>query len=403
VLAALTMLPTTMAATASAAPPSPAPPPVRTIHPIFAASDTPLTDVIHKQFSGAVARRNLGPVEVMDIPGPPPPKAKDLLTTGREAVEQKKFPEAEAALKTAITEVTKSGGAGLTTAELGDLFLYYAMALQKADWKDPPTPFTEITPPEAKDAYLQAVTLIPDRSLLPRQFPGLAIASWKLALAESNKRGRANLVVRAPGTALVSIDAGPLKSGMLPALDLRQGQHFIRVEDPGRKLFATTVTLNQPSHEIEVPPQPIATLPDGPPAASAKRQGAAFALVAELRPGSPATVELRLIQALTATRRDSATVPASDASAFEAAVVHLEEIARKERFDQSKAAVLNAPALGQIALAPVEARATVSTGARLTESPGAWAKERWPLLTAVGVAVGSALVLGVLVAHDDGR
>src|SRR5687768_13302035 len=42
-----------------AAPPAPAPPPVTTIHPIFAASDAPLTDVIHKQFSGAVARRGL--------------------------------------------------------------------------------------------------------------------------------------------------------------------------------------------------------------------------------------------------------------------------------------------------------------------------------------------------------
>ncbi|HEY0705158.1 MAG TPA: hypothetical protein VGG33_00070, partial [Polyangia bacterium] len=77
--------------------------------------------------------------------------------------------------------------------------------------------------------------------------------------------------------------------------------------------------------------------------------------------------------------------------------------ARKERFGESKAAVLSAPALGQIAIAPVAPKATVTTGARLTESPGAWAKERWPLLTAVGVAVGSALVLGVLVAHDDGR
>ncbi|HEY0707472.1 MAG TPA: hypothetical protein VGG33_11780, partial [Polyangia bacterium] len=96
-----------------AAPPAPAPPPVTTIHPIFAASDAPMTDVIHNQFSGAVARRGLGPVEVMDTPGGLAPKAKDLLTKGREAVEAKKFPEAETALKAAAAEVKTMGAAGL--------------------------------------------------------------------------------------------------------------------------------------------------------------------------------------------------------------------------------------------------------------------------------------------------
>jgi hypothetical protein len=373
-------------------------PPVTTVHPIFAAADVPQTDTAHQQFSAATARRQMGPVEVMDIPGPPEPKAKTLLATGRAAVETKKFAEAEAALSAAANEVAVTGAQGLTSAELADLFLYLGMALQKADWKDPPTPYEEITPPAAKEAYLRAAVLAPERTLLPRQFPPLAIVSWKLATATVAKRGKANLALRVPSTALVSVDAGELKSGMLPTLELIQGEHWVRVEDPGRRSFGAVVNLDEPSKEVEVPPQALLALPDGAAAAHAKRQGAAFALVAELRPGRPNMLELRLVHAQTGKRRDGTIVPVGDPAALEAAVMRLEEIARKERFGESKTTVVAAPALGEIALAPVpvDARAT-------RESPAAWFKARWPVMTAVGVAVGTALVLGVMVAHDDGK
>ena len=101
-------------AIAAAAPVTGAPlPPVTTIHPIFGASDVPQSDVAHRAFSAAVERHHMGPVEVMDIPGPPDPRAKSLLATGRAAVEGKRFAEAETALRAAANEVQASGGAGL--------------------------------------------------------------------------------------------------------------------------------------------------------------------------------------------------------------------------------------------------------------------------------------------------
>jgi hypothetical protein len=377
------------------------PPPVTTAHAIFGAADLPETARAHPLFSAAGARRQLGPVEVMDIPGPPAPRAKALLETGRAAVEAKKWVEAEAALAAAANEVMVTGGASLDAAGLADLFLYLAMALQKADWKDPPSPFTEITPPAAKEAYLRAAVLNETRELLPRQFPPIVVASYKLALAEVQKRGKGNLVVRVANTdsALVSIDGGEGKSGLLPHLDLRQGDHFVRVEDPGRKPYGTVVALGEPSRELEVPAQPVLSLPDGPAAAHAKRQGAAYALVAELRPGRPPELDLRLVDALTGKRRDGTTVVAGDATALEAAVVRLEELARRDRFAATHATVVAAPALGEIALAPAEIRSERAPA----DSPGTWIRQRWPVLTAVGVAVGTALLLGVLVAHDDGR
>jgi hypothetical protein len=387
---------------AAAAPQVPNAPSVTTIHPVYAASDVPQSDVAHKAFTAAVGRHQMGPVEVIDIPGPPDPRAKGLLATGRTAVEAKRFADAEVALRAAANEAQATGAAGLTSAELSDVFLYLGMALQQADWKDPPAPVTEITPGAAREAYLRAAVLAGDRVLLPRQFPPLAIASWQLAQAEVKKRPRSNLIVRVPETALVSIDGGELRSGLLPALDLVQGEHWVRVEDPGRRRYGAMVVLNEPSREIEVEAQPVLSLPAAPAAAQARREGAAFALLAELKPGRPSMIQLRLLHAANAEQRDSALVPVSDAAALEAAVVHLDEVARRQRFGESTAAVISAPALGEIALAPVDAR-PIGVNERLSDSPRAWLKTRWPVLTAVGVAVGAALVLGVMVAHDDGH
>ena len=83
-------------------------------------------------------------------------------------------------------------------------------------------PVTSIQPEKARQAYLRAAVLAPGRKLLPRQFPPLAIASWALAVAEVEKRQRGGLLVRAPSSALISVDAGPLKAARLvePAMML---------------------------------------------------------------------------------------------------------------------------------------------------------------------------------------
>ena len=60
------------------------------------------------------------------------------------------------------------------------------------------------------------------------------------------------------------------------------------------------------------------------------------------------------------------------------------------------------PALGDLRLEPVPP-STADTGPRFSEDPNAWARQRWPLLTAVGVAIGTTVVLGILAANDSGR
>jgi hypothetical protein len=374
-----------------------------TMHPIFAAvPDAPRADEAHKLFAGAVAQYKLGPVEVIDAPGPPAPRAAELLRTGREAVEKKRFADALTALNAAAAEAIATGGAGLEPAQLAEVFLYQGMAIQKADWKDLKHPLTEIAPPTAKEAYLRAATLALNRVLYPRDFPPLAVESWRLATSEISRRPRGTILVKAPSSALVSVDGGPLHPGPQSASDLCYGDHFIRVEDPGRQPWAVLVPLSLPLLDVDVPESPALTVADAEAAAHARRQGATFALLAELGPGRPGRLELRLIDAATGQRRDATVLPfPGQPDGVVAALMRFDEMARKARFGAENGVVAEPRGVTDFAVAPVAA--TVSDKPRFSDNPTGWARARWPLVSAIGVAVGSAVILGIMVAHNDGK
>jgi hypothetical protein len=379
------------------------PPPAAAVHPIFVAvPDVPRADEAHTRFAAAVAGLRLGPVEAIDPPGPAAPRAAELLRTGTAALTAKRFAEAETDLDGAVAEALSTGGAGLDTAALADLFLHQGMAAQKADWKDLPRPLTEIAPPKAKQAYLRAAVLAPTRVLHPRDFPPIAVESWRLAVAEVTRHPRGSIVVRAPSSALISIDAGPPRPGLVPAADLCYGDHYIRVEDLGRQPWVAVVPLALQVLEIDAPESPALTVDDAEAAAHARRQGAAFALVAELGPARPARLGLRLVEASTGRRRDATTLAfPGDGAALVAAVMKLDEEARQARFGAEHGVPAEPRRLEDIAVAPVPPAATLERSG-FADDPGAWARAHWPLVTAIGVAAGTALILGLMVARDDG-
>ena len=147
---------------------------------------------------------------------------------------------------------------------------------------------------------------------------------------------------------------------------------------------------------------PALQLDDKAAATHARRQGAAFALVAELKPGRPASLELRLIEADGGARRDSTSLPfPGETGQLESAVMRLDEQARRARMIDPGGS-RTPPALGGISVAPV-VREVDPPAAGSHRDPKEWARTRWPLLTAVSTAVVTALVLGLMVARDDGR
>jgi hypothetical protein len=381
------------------------------VHPIYA----PLPESVHNDaanrlFTQTVARYGLGPVEVVDIPRPPPPRAPELLRTGKAAAEKLRFDEAATALDAAVTEVLATGGDGLEAKDLPELFIQQAIAAQKATWRDLTGPVTEITPAKAREAYLRAAVLAPDRTLEARRYPPLAIASFKLATAEVKQRPRGDLKVRGTTSATITIDAGKPLGAPANAIGLPYGEHLIRVEDIGRKPWAALVPLTEANLEIDAPATAPVLLDDAVAAAQARRMGATFALVSTLKmgpPGGPARegieLELRLVDAASGQARDSAVVAfLGEKGALDAAVMRLDEEARRldllRRGGRIPAGSGSELAIDTVPGAPV---AGGVVRPRFSDDPGAWARHNWPLLTAVGVAVGTAVVLGIAVAADD--
>jgi hypothetical protein len=376
-------------------------PPQQTLWPIYAHLPGSMhNDEAQRLFTDVTRRYRLGPVEVMDIPAPPPPHAAEALAAARPLLEKVGFDEAGKLLDQAVAEVTSSGGQGLTPAQLVDLFVYQAMAAQRATWKPLAGPVTEIESAKARQAYQRAATLAPERVLEPSRFPPLAIASFKLVAAETAARPRGSLVVKAAPTAEITIDRGPTQLSPARADGLAYGEHLVRVEDVGHQPWAAVVLLTQPSLEVEAPATAPLTLDETQAAAHARRMAARYALVATLKTGPALQLELTLIEAATGLRRDSSVIPfAGEGGALDAAVMRLDEEAR--RADVASGGVAPLPStdlqIGSVPPAPA------ARGPRLEDDPAAWARGHWPLLTAVGVALGTALVLGIAVASDTRR
>lgn len=369
-------------------------------HPIYVSvPDAAMDDSARKTFVAAAAKFGLGPVETADLPDPPAPVAAKGLTAAVARCKDLSFDEAQRLLVPALAEAEATGAAGLSQEQLCDLHLYSAMALDRADWRDLPEAGPAAPAPEAWRAYLASAVLCPGRQLYQRTFPPLALVRYAAAVAEVQRRGAGVLYVQAASDALICIDGRPCVPS--PAsLAAPYGEHFIRVQRPGRLPWTQKVPLTLSRLEIDVPDQTFKTYSDNEAAAHARRMSAAFALVAELKPGNPVLLELRLVDVPTGRRIDSTRVPVTgEVGGVHAAVMRLDEQARRRdlRAQQGHDAA-NEGAEFLIAPAPTKAS---DGGQPASQDPSGWAQKRWPMLVAVGVVVATSLVLSLAVALDD--
>jgi len=388
--------------------------PLPLVHPIYAqVPDAPERDVTRRAFAAAAQRYKLGPVEVVDIPPPPTARAAGLIKSGAAKALKVAFADALKDLDEAAAEVVAAGGAGLTTTELFDLYLYRGMATARADWNAPAAaPGGAPAGPDDPRArgfedYLRAATLTTDRPLNPRELPPQVIADFARAVSEVRGRPRGTLIVRGPADAQVSLDgAAPTTiGGGVTFRDVVYGPHLVRVEEIGRIPWGTAVTLAEPTRDVEAPASPALVLEDATAAAHARRMGATFAIVALPKPGAGARMELRLVDA-TGVLHDSVMVAAvGETGLVDAGVMRLDEEAR--RIQEMGLAPNVSPPVAEPGATPPAALppppvllAPPPAKARLGDDPVAWARDHWPLLTAATVLLTAALVLGIAVATD---
>jgi hypothetical protein len=398
--ACLALISTTAAGAQSAAP---------LVHPIFAhLPDAPEDDRARQDFTAAATHYNLRPVEVVDVPAPPAPHGPDEARLGILNAQKMAFTEAKRDLDAAATEAAATGGAGFSTAELAELYLHRAMAIARADWKAqaaaPPT--DERT--HAFDDYLRAATLMPDQAPNARQLPPQALADLQRALDIVHKRPRGTLIVKGPADALISLDGGPLQplGGGVTFRDLVFGEHLLRVEQIGFAAWGTAIPFGQTEMEIDVPARAPLALDAATAAAHARRMGARYALVATAKGGPGAPVELALIDSATAAPRDAALVAtAREPGQLDAAVMRLDEEARRLTLEQQQngggaVPVVPVAAADGAAMGPPLLLTPAGSKARFRDDPAAWARDRWPLLTAIGTFALTAILLGAVVASD---
>ena len=393
-----------LTSTAAAAAEDPAP----LVHPIFAhLPDAPENDRARQDFTAAATHYNLRPVEVVDVPSPAPPHGPDDARIGILNAQKQAFGEALKSLDAAANEAAATGGAGFSTAELTDLYLNRAIATARADWKAQAAAAPTDERTRAFDDYLRAATLTPDRAPNARELPPQALADLQKAMEIVHKRPRGTLVVKGPGDALVSLDGGALQplAGGVTFKDLIFGEHLLRVEQTGFAPWGSIIPFGQPSMEIDVPARAPLGLDAATAAAHARRMGAKFALVATSKGGPGSPIELSLFDAATAAPRDAALVAtAREPGQLDAAVMRLDEEARRLLLEQQ-----NAPAGTPVT--PVASADNTSLGPPLLltpppskssfrEDPAAWARDRWPLLTAVGVFGLTVIVLGAVVGSN---
>jgi len=378
--------------------------PLPIVHPLYVhLPDAPEEDALRRAFTAAAARYKLRPVEVVDVPAPPAPRAPDLLKSGVLNTTKIAFGEALHDLDAAAAEAAATGGAGLSTDDLSDLYLHRAIATARADWNAtadaPPTDART----RAYADYLRAATLTPARTLNAREIPPQAVADFARAVAEVRQRPRGTLSVSGAVDAQVALDGGapmPVAGGLV-LRDLVHGEHLIRVEELGHVGWGAVVVFNQPTQDVAIPSRALLGLDGATAAMHARRMGARFALVLEPKGGAHAPVGVRLIDA-TGQERDAVIVAAgAETGMIDSAVMRLDETARRlAQADQQSGAPPPVAAGDPGALAPPVLIGQPATRAKLSEDPAAWARDHWPLLTAVGVVLTSSIILGFAVAGD---
>ena len=186
------------------------------VHPIYAKlPDLAEDDFTRRAFTAATARYKLAPLEIIDVPAAPTPRAPELIKAAVSKTMKLAFDEALPDFDGALAELETSGGAGLSTSDLGDLFLFRGMAIAHADWKAPAgTDAASIgtARTQAFADYARAAVLTPARVLNPREIPPQVVADFARAVAEARQQPRATLLVRGDADATVSLDgAAPLR------------------------------------------------------------------------------------------------------------------------------------------------------------------------------------------------
>jgi hypothetical protein len=226
---------------------------------------------------------------------PAEPIAPARLRAGIDAYEELRWDDALAALDEAAGDAWRSGGEGLTTTELSDIFLYRGLVhTQRGDTAS------------AWDDLVRAAAIAPARTLDPARFPTRAVQAFTRAADAVAALPRATLTVEAPGCT-VWIDGGEGTRA-----EVVHGEHAVRTECGSHRWGQRTVVASDLAIEPAGPPEPPG---DEELGAIAKERAVAALIAVIVADGANATASVRVVRADgTVTARRSVTLDSGDAA-----------------------------------------------------------------------------------------
>jgi hypothetical protein len=211
------------------------------------------------------AARQLG-AAVLDVTPTSAPRVAEVqaLRSGRAAYEALRFEEALGSLSVAAQSVEASGGAGLSSAELSDVFLYRALAAVQLGNVE-----------AAWDDFVRAATVAPSRGLDPAQFPPRAVEQFERARGYVAALPLVTVRLDAPPSCEIAIDARVTAEREVA---LPRGRHWLVATCaghlPGQRGFDATEALL-----LRAAGPPLAPLRDDDALVQARSMGARAVLV----------------------------------------------------------------------------------------------------------------------------
>lgn len=199
-----------------------------------------------------------------------------LVQKGLDAFDRLEFDEAWQLLETARSEIDRTGAAGITQAQLSDVFLYRGLIkTQEGDIN------------AAWEELIIANTVDPTRELDPGRFPPKVIAEFERAQATVKNKGTAQLTVSVPQGCRVLVDASSANA----PVTLIVGRHWVRVTCPDRQPEGLKVELVGGPITLPINPPQLLPPTDTDLLVQARTSGARAFVVAEVR-GNVATARL---------------------------------------------------------------------------------------------------------------
>jgi hypothetical protein len=207
---------------------------------------------------------------VIDLSPAPPAIAETarFLQRGIGAYQAIQFGEAEKALDQARDLADQTGAAGLTNAQLSDLFLYRGL-VRVAEGDDA----------GAWDELVIATVVHPTRTLDPQQYPPkVAELLAKVQDTVLHDHPQAKLSIDAPAGCTTAVDGEPIAG---PVLRLT-GPHWARVTCASYEPWATRVDLTHLDAHVVASPKPYARPDDASLLVQARVAGARALIAVEV-------------------------------------------------------------------------------------------------------------------------